>query len=188
MAAQAGRLHRRQHSGRVSAVLKTGGQQTRAKTRRLQARPLGRMGGRIASSPQTTALVSGASQSCLYILPEHSQPFIASTVQRGSPCCMHAHLLGTPFTSAIVKRVYRVRGRRSSRVAPAPDALGLRAMIDASADSACLADSGTARPTPACAELPVTAGQPHVTLLSLCPSSAMSACTLSRKTCPYGSL
>ena len=74
---QAGRLHQRQHSGHVSAGPRTGGQQTRAKTRHPQARPLGKMGGQIASLPQTAALVSGVSLSCLCSITEQCQHSVA---------------------------------------------------------------------------------------------------------------
>ena len=76
-----------------------------------------------------------------------------------------------------------MHGRRSSRVAPAPDALGLRALIDASADSASLADSGMAQQNPACTQVQVTAGRPHVTLLSMLLISYHGGYAIPRDAC-----
>ena len=97
MIAQVGRLHQRQHSGHVSAGVRTGDQQTRVKTRRPQARPLGRTGGQTASLPRTTALVSGVPLSRLYMIKEQSQHLVASTLLTGTTEASHISSLGPVF-------------------------------------------------------------------------------------------
>ena len=101
--AQVGRSHQRQHSGRVSAGPRTGGQQTRAKTRRPQARPLGRTGGQTASLPRTAARVSGVALSCLYMITEQCQHAIASTLLTGTTELGHISSLGPVSIRTTVK-------------------------------------------------------------------------------------